>query len=128
MRCTKQSGAENFDGPAKQCRSCDATHRLWECTPCGVEKEACEFDAENLNKHRKTSRDDKLVCHTCRKDGFTPKDTDTYPCELCSAKGHEAFEDKDLRAYKSAPAGKKKPKMYCAACKKTYEREAFITI
>ena len=40
----------------------------------------------------KKERMNSLVCKSCRLDGYLPKDTTDYPCELCGVKGCEQFQ------------------------------------
>ena len=114
---TKKRGRE-FNGFSKLCTTCNT---LWTCKPCGQSFLADMFDALNLDNHQTKKRMDFLVCKRCRVDGYIPRDTTDYPCEICGAKGCGAFEKEELEEYKKASAVKK-PKMVCKTCLLAYER------
>ena len=116
--CNKVKNGYNFHGHSKKCRDCS---RLWTCKPCGQSFLADMFDALNFKNHQNTKRLDFLVCKKCRVDGYIPRDTTDYPCEICGAKGCGAFEKEELEEYKKASAVKK-PKMVCKTCSIAYER------
>jgi len=122
--CNSQKYSKDFNGHSKTCTACNT---LWTCKPCGQNFLADEFDATNLYNHRRNSRMDFLVCKTCRVEGYNPKDTTDYPCEICGAKGCDLFEKVELQEYKKASAVKK-PKLICTTCSKAYERGKMIFV
>ena len=121
-RCKEPTRPGDFDGPAKSCRRCETEQKEWICEPCGIAKEATHFDAKNLKKHQVTNRTDKLVCHACRADGYTPADVYEYPCQLCDkTKGNEQFDRAAIQAYSKANAPEKSG-LLCTSCHQSHER------
>ena len=118
--CNKLKNANKFSGQSKTCAACC---KLWTCKPCGQSFLVGEFEMDNFRHHLNSFRRDPLVCKNCRLDGYLPRDTTDYPCEVCGAKGCEQFETIELQEYKKA-VSIKKSKLVCKMCtKKGHERE-----
>ena len=118
--CNKEKKGQLFNGNSKTCISCCT---LWTCKPCGQNFLSVEFDTWNLRNYQRRERMDSLVCKSCRLDGYLPKDTTDYPCELCGVKGCDQFQEEKLEEYRKT-IGIKKPKLFCKTCMQTHEHQS----
>jgi hypothetical protein len=113
--CKQKKSSNHFDDGKKECKSCVT---LFTCEVCGLRHDIPEI--YNVKKHMQLKN--PIVCHPCRKKGFTRENTTVYQCVLCSqSKGHKQFVTTDLTVYKNTPTSEKPP-LQCDDCKQTHAR------
>ena len=92
------------------------------CTSCKEKKSKCAvkscglllsrecFDKNLFDNARKHNR--ALVCRKCQDKGFSPKDLDTYTCQVCGPHGHLKFEKNHVKNSKPPRSSK----LLCRQC------------
>ena len=68
------------------------------CDACKESKPSQDFDRNILHHAKYNSR--RRVCLGCAADGYSPRDTQAYPCAECGLRGHLKFSSQKLKDYK----------------------------
>ena len=82
-----------------QCSNCASNEATSYCDACKESKPSQDFDRNILHHAKYNSR--RRVCLACAADGYSPRDTQAYPCAECGLRGHFKFSSQKLKDYKS---------------------------
>ena len=73
------------------------------------------WNAEQLRNNRR--KHTALICISCKRDGFTPTDRETYPCDACKKRRPRGmFAAKQINHWKTAEKNKAQYILICVEC------------
>ena len=117
-RCKKQQSGMHFDAvqmknfKARQKKEKGKKPRLI-CRTCSVRCVVCETSDADAKKAGK--RKTEVLCHACRKLGYTVRDTVQYQCSDChETGGRKKFETVSMNNYRA----NKTSRLHCITCHK----------